>query len=222
MPTAGRRAFVPHAIRYFLRQDYPNCELVVVDDGADPSDDLLPPDPRVRYVRASGQRTLGTKRNLACAAARGELILHWDDDDWHAPWRVSYQASSLLAARADICGLARLWFYDLAAGAAWRYTYPRGQRLWVAGNTLCYSKAFWQANPFPDLTIGEDTRFQWTARPKHIEMLPDDRFFVALIHPHNTSPKHTHDGRWQAQSIEAVQALLGEDWALYATLAGRS
>jgi O-antigen biosynthesis protein len=220
MPTADRRGFVPHAIRYFLRQDYPNCELVVVDDGADPVDDLLPPDSRIRYVRANGRRTLGAKRNLACAAASGELILHWDDDDWQAPWRVRYQAASLLAARADICGLARLWFYDPASGSAWRYMYPQGQRPWVAGNTLCYRKAFWRINPFPDLTVGEDTRFQWTARPKHIQMLPDERFFVALIHPHNTSPKRTHDGRWQAQNVGAVQALLGEDWAFYAGLAG--
>jgi len=30
MPTANRRAFVPHAIRYFLRQDYAQRELVVL------------------------------------------------------------------------------------------------------------------------------------------------------------------------------------------------
>jgi len=32
MPTADRRAFVPQAIRYFLRQDYGNRELIVLDD----------------------------------------------------------------------------------------------------------------------------------------------------------------------------------------------
>jgi hypothetical protein len=29
MPTANRRAFVPRAVVYFLRQDYPNKELVI-------------------------------------------------------------------------------------------------------------------------------------------------------------------------------------------------
>jgi glycosyltransferase involved in cell wall biosynthesis len=32
IPTANRRRFVPQAIRYFLTQDYPNKELIVVDD----------------------------------------------------------------------------------------------------------------------------------------------------------------------------------------------
>ena len=35
MPTASRRRFVPLAIRYFLSQDYPNKELLILDDGDD-------------------------------------------------------------------------------------------------------------------------------------------------------------------------------------------
>ena len=44
MPTYNRRQFIPRAVAYFLAQDYPNLELVVVDDGSDPIDDLLPAD----------------------------------------------------------------------------------------------------------------------------------------------------------------------------------
>jgi glycosyltransferase involved in cell wall biosynthesis len=33
VPTANRRRFVPHAIRYFLAEDYPNKELIIVGDG---------------------------------------------------------------------------------------------------------------------------------------------------------------------------------------------
>jgi hypothetical protein len=44
MPTADRRAFVPLAIRYFLAQDYPEKELIIVDDGADSVADLVPDD----------------------------------------------------------------------------------------------------------------------------------------------------------------------------------
>jgi len=28
-----RRMFVPNAIKYFLNQDYPNKELIIIDDG---------------------------------------------------------------------------------------------------------------------------------------------------------------------------------------------
>ena len=41
MPTADRRRFVPQAIGYFLAQDYPNRELVIVDDGKESVEDLV-------------------------------------------------------------------------------------------------------------------------------------------------------------------------------------
>ena len=51
MPTYNRRPFVPGAIAYFARQEYPNRELIVADDGTDAVGDLVPDDPRVRYLR---------------------------------------------------------------------------------------------------------------------------------------------------------------------------
>ena len=40
MPTANRRAFVPQALAYFMRQDYPHRELIIVDDGPNDVRDL--------------------------------------------------------------------------------------------------------------------------------------------------------------------------------------
>ena len=94
-PTTAA-AFVPLAIQLFLRQDYPNRELIVIDDGDDPVGR-----PRARTTPASAtavcpaRRTIGAKRNLACEQARGEIIAHWDDDDWYAPDRLA------LSGRAD-------------------------------------------------------------------------------------------------------------------------
>jgi len=125
MPTANRRRFVPQAIRLFQRQDYPNRELVIVDDGGDAVDDLTPPDPAIRYVRLDGARTLGAKRNVGVSLCRGDLIMHWDDDDWMAPCRISCQVAALLAAKAAVCGLDRTLFYDLARGCAYLAQYER-------------------------------------------------------------------------------------------------
>src|ERR1044071_5568655 len=118
MPTADRREFVGRAVGYFLRQDYEPKELIVVDDGEDAVGDLMPRDARVRYVRAEGKLTVGAKRNLACEQARGEVIAHWDDDDWHAPRRLSYQVGELLESGAEVCGIRELLFYEPGAGRA--------------------------------------------------------------------------------------------------------
>src|SRR5689334_12979542 len=115
MPTYNRREYIPRAIQYFLRQDYANRELIIVDDGSDPISDLIPPDPSIRYIRLDTRHSIGAKRNMACEAARGEVIAHWDDDDWHAPHRLRYQAEALGNADKALCGLTKLLFYEPAA-----------------------------------------------------------------------------------------------------------
>src|SRR5262249_9719489 len=144
MPTANRRLFLPSAIQCFLRQDYPARELVVVDDGIDPVDDLMPEDARVHYTRVPGTQSVGAKRNLACDKACGEIVVHWDDDDWSSPQRLTYQVTALLHEGFDLCGLDRVVFFDPREGKAWEYFYLSSVRPWVHGATLCYRKNLWR------------------------------------------------------------------------------
>jgi glycosyltransferase involved in cell wall biosynthesis len=217
MPTANRRAFVPQAIRYFLAQDYPNKELVILDDGSDSVADLVPEDPQIRYLRLTGKRTLGDKRNECVEASRGEIILHWDDDDWQAPHRIRYQVEALLQSGAEACGSSTLLFYEPSTGCAWRYVYPAGQRFWLSGNTLCYRRSFWFSNRFPSVNVGEDARFVWSGRPERMLRLEDAPYHVGLIHPNNASPKQTTGVYWQPHSVEEIRRLLGTDWTFYSS-----
>jgi glycosyltransferase involved in cell wall biosynthesis len=218
MPTADRRLFVGQAIQYFLRQNYLNRELIIVDDGVDRVEDLVPSDPRIRYIGLQKKQTIGAKRNRACQEAQGDIVVHWDDDDWMAPWRLTYQVESLREKGADICGLAEIRYYDACLGQAWMYVYPRGEKAWVGGNTLCYTKAFWSRNPFPEISLGEDSRFLWSNKPKRIVALGKTTFFVGLIHPGNTSPKRGKDRRWVSHDIQETRDLMGDDWTFYKKL----
>ena len=210
MPTCNRRLFVPFAIEDFLRQDYPDRELIILDDGMDAIGDLMPVDSRIRYIRLDRKHSIGAKRNIACEEARGDIIVHWDDDDWAAPWRVRHQVAALSAVGADLCGLDTVVFYEPAADRSWEYVYPRGGRPWVYGATLCYTKAFWRKNPFPQVSVGEDTRFVWASRAQRMLALPANDFYVGLIHSGNTSPKRTGDSRWHAVDNTMIAARLGE------------
>jgi ADP-heptose:LPS heptosyltransferase/glycosyltransferase involved in cell wall biosynthesis len=212
MPTANRRRFVPAAIDMFLAQDYPDKELVILDDGQVAVADLVPPRPELRYIRTGWRRSVGAKRNEACEAARGDIILHWDDDDWYAPTRLRYQVESLLGAEADLCGIDHVFFMDPRAGQAWEYVYPAGAAPWVHGATLCYRREFWRDHPFPDINVGEDTRFLFGANGANIRVLADNRFFVGLVHDSNTSPKRVRDPRWQPRAFDSVRAITGEAW----------
>jgi O-antigen biosynthesis protein len=215
MPSANRRGFVPWALRMFLAQDYGNKELLIIDDGDDAVSDLIPAHPQIRYLRAEPGRTLGAKRNLGCECARGEIILHWDDDDWYAPWRIGYQLERLQVGDFDLCGIACAFFVDTHGGQAWEYVYPGGRSPWLCGAALCYRKSFWEEHRFPDVRVGEDTRFVSSARGARVGMLEDNRFFVARIHAGNTCPKRPVGGRWQARPVQLIQSMVGGDWGLY-------
>jgi len=128
MPTANRRAHVTRSIQLFLRQDYPNRELLVLDDGEDRVDDLMPDDHRIRYVGLEQRSVLGEKRNLGCELARGEIVVHWDDDDWQAPNRLSYQVAALRRHGAGMCGLNRVLFFDPAGARGPTATTCGGRR----------------------------------------------------------------------------------------------
>ena len=222
MPTSNRRRYVPQAIRYFRAQDYPYKELVILDDGTESVGDLVPDDPQVRYIRLGGKRTLGAKRNECVVASRGDLVMHWDDDDWMASYRITYQVQALLRAGAELCGLRRMLFYELVTGVSWLYAYPDGQRPWLAGGSLLYTRDFWQRAPFPDIQVGSDTRFVWNRRLDRAVVLPDYRFYVALIHPGNTSPKHRRGPYWARWTGE-LQQIMGADLRFYRSIsqAGR-
>jgi glycosyltransferase involved in cell wall biosynthesis len=220
MPTANRKRWVLQAIHYFQRQTYTNAELVIVDDGTDGTAEFIAErirgDSRIRYIAIPAGRTLGAKRNLSVELSRGDLILHWDDDDWMAPHRIASQMEALKRERAEVSGLPRMLFYDAAARAAWLYDYPQTQRRWVAGGSLLYTKDFWKRGPFPDVQVASDTHFIWNRAHERVAYVEDFNIYVAMIHKSNTSPKSPTDSDyWKPWPAESVERVLGADLAFY-------
>jgi GT2 family glycosyltransferase len=206
MPTADRRRFVPAAIWAFLAQNRDDSELVILDDGADPVADLVPSDPQIRYFRETPRQPLGAKRNRLCELARGEVIVHWDDDDWHAPDRLERQLAALEQSGADICGCDRLLFLADDDTGAWEYVYG-GSKPWVAGGTLCYRRSAWQQRRFSTVGSGEDTLWVFAAPRDRIHVMADNSFYVARVHGGNTSRKSTRGTWWKPRDVHAVRAL---------------
>jgi glycosyltransferase involved in cell wall biosynthesis len=215
MPTYNRRKFMPLAIRYFLRQNYPNKELIIVDDGTDPIMDLIPDESSIQYYRLDKKITLGEKLNLACEYAKGEIIAHWDDDDWYAPSRISYQVNALQNEEADICGINHLLYLHLSTKNAYQYIYPQDQRPWLIGSSLCYSKAMWKQNPFAPINVGMEALFVWASPSHRVKKLPNKEISVHMIHEDNVSPKKTGGTWWHSYPLEEIQNIMQEDWHAY-------
>jgi len=217
LPTRDRPLLAAQAVRYFLRQDYPARELVVVDSGAEPLP--LPADHRIRRLRPHGPVTVGAARNLGNAAARGELLAHWDDDDWIGPGRLWRQVAALQRAPgAAACGLGGLLYYRPAHGDAWRYRPLPQDRPFLAGGTLLYRREAWAAQPFLEIDCGEDAAFVAALGDDRVLPLPDGGWYVALLHGRNTAAKDLADPRWSPGGLDEVAARIGPDGAFYAAM----
>ncbi len=217
MPTRNRRRFVGQALWYFLRQDYQPRELIVLDDGDDPIEDLIPASDTVRYVRLERRRAFGDTLNLACELSQGELIAHWYDDDWQAPDRLSRQVAALEQANADLCGAPDLLYYRVNAGEAWHYCPNHGSR-WLAGGTLLYRRDAWAAHPFPSQDTPHAAGFSARFTPDRIAQLHDPAFYIGVLHTDNAAPRSLTAAGWQRRPLDEVAHRLNGDGAFYVNL----
>ncbi|MEL6719076.1 MAG: glycosyltransferase family 2 protein [Bacteroidota bacterium] len=211
MPTYNRRKFIPNAIEYFLRQDYPNKELVIVDDGEDSIEDLIPKDTQIKYFRTNRFSTLGQKRNYCIEKSTSEYIMHWDDDDWMASYRISYQMTELLKNRVEICGIQNMYFRSIITGECWLYKYPNNAKPWLAGGSLLYTKKFWLKQPFPNIQVASDTAFIFSRNLHDYRVHPNYNFYIATIHSANTSSKQTSNSVWHKEDPNILVNLIQED-----------
>lgn len=219
MPTRDRRAFVAQAVHYFLRQDYPDTELIVVDDGYDKVGDLMPDDPRIRYLRLPAVQSVGAKRNVACQHATGKIIAHWDDDDWSAPGRLRVQVSALLGSGADVCGLSEVLHYRPLRGDAWLYR-AGDARPAVAGCSIVYRRSVWAASAFPDVMTGEDSAFVGRLPPHRVLALAERSLMIAIVHSRNVTSLPLGTSQWVPADLDEIGMLLGLDRLFYTTLRG--
>ena len=208
LPTRDRPLFVIEAVKNFLRQDYPKKELIIIDDGDNSVNSILPADDRIKLIELKHRLPVGEKRNIACKHARGEFIAHFDDDDWYPSNRLQIQISVLLEQGAEVVGTSRLYFFAPRNERAWLYSSP-GQQ-WIAGSTLLYRRSYWSENPFPAVSIGEDSRFI-AARRKTTKLvdLSNPGLCVAMLHSRNTSAKRPEAPLWKSVAPRTIRQLVG-------------
>jgi glycosyltransferase involved in cell wall biosynthesis len=155
MPTYGRPAYVDEAVAMFLAQDYPNKELVILNDCAGQvfSADF----PCVRIINQQARwSSLGAKRNGCITAAHGSIIAIWDDDDVYLPWRISWSWSEMQRYATSFYRPREFWAYwgsdELHDNQA--------VESWVSHAWVMFTKDLWeQVGGYPDAHCGEDALF---------------------------------------------------------------
>lgn len=184
--TRNRRQWIPKAIESFLAQTYRNKELLILADG-ERVRDLIPDNRSIRIIEIEEGYTIGPKRNFGVLRSLGEIIAHWDDDDYSAPGRLDDQVGRLLSSQVAVTGYRSMRFTD---GTSW-WLY-RGAENYSLGTSLCYRRDWALAHQFPSLQIGEDNEFgKIAAETGQMISIDAGELMHAAIHTGNTSPKNT-------------------------------
>lgn len=224
-PTKNRRIFLRRALEYYHRaarlyeQAGGDTEFVIVDGSAEISS--YPVDRYIYQptgvVEAPSVARTGEARNTACEATRGDIILHWDDDDWQHPERILRQVRSLLTVPGGLTYSSSFYWYHVAS----RRACPSGT--WdIGGGTMgaiaAYWREAWQKCPFPN-GGGEDVVFM----REHVELgtpvvdSMDPELVVYMRHAVNYSAL-THY-TWTDKATSAARELMGGDVDFYDELA---
>ena len=218
VPTTRRRAWcLPLCIETFKAQDYAPRELIIVTDADEDRTGLYRFDARITVVKAPPGASLGAKRNLGCAIARGDFIAHFDDDDWRSPdWL--YEATKVLEDRGVLlAGLQTLFTHELASPRrTFVYEPPRESRWWVAGASLVYDRRVFQRHQFPDKNSGEDTAFVHACHQAGLRFAAlDPARYVWQIHDDATGSARGWDPEAPELTLSNVSAekLMGADYA---------
>ena len=215
-PTHDRAAWLPRVVASFQSQTYASLELIVLDDSPQPA--LHPPllgDARIKYIHTAQRLSVGAKRNRMVDAARGEIIVHFDDDDYYSPSYVARMVDSL--GDADLIKLSGWYAYsvDLRRYFYWRtdrisnvhYIVSPGQELTTVsapqllpdflrsnllgyGFSYVYRKQVANAVRFIDRSFGEDVDFFARAlehryRPVYLEDV--EGLALHVMHQRNSS-----------------------------------
>ena len=177
--TCNRPRAALHALHQIEVQDYRPLEALVVDDGNRTAEALLraeyphlqitredSPTPRdgghnasggfsVRLLALSHLHSIGGKRSAAVRAARGDVVLHWDDDDLFEPHRVSAQVEPIYGGVADITVLPVSLLALMPHLEVYAVTSDRA----VLWSSLAYRTSLARELAFADVSLADDLDF---------------------------------------------------------------
>lgn len=197
MPTRERPEWAQRAVECWRSQDYPNKELVILDDLDSPSfpDGISGKGIEYHAQTSELKMTVAEKLNRLCELANGDILIRFDDDDYSAPGRIADQVDRLLTSKLGVTGYHSMLFVD-ASGLIRKYEglkvrgYGAGPD-YALGTSLCFTRAFWEQNRFhEDKRTRPDNNFVRAARnAQQILNVDAGPLMFARVHDHNTSPK---------------------------------
>lgn len=238
MLTRDRPELAAKAVECFRRQTYENKRLLVVNSDQRPLFTLESIGPgEFEAFPGDGNPTIGGLRNWAADwVCDGpwplpEILIHFDDDDWSHPNRITEQVALLQASGADVVGYSEMLFwrtfehFGAVDGSqrepeAWLFQCAK-QLTPAVGTSLCYWRKTWERTKFADLPRGPGGQSEYREFLRNNKVVTDssivetripgvilkDPRMIARIHGANFSPYNIEE-----QIARGSNAMPNEGW----------
>jgi len=168
--TLDRPRFLHHALEAISQQDFPRdaLEVIIIDDSPTPAlaggalegIDKAFIAKCVRYIGLQQRVTIGAKRNLAAAISRGNVVMHWDDDDYYGPSRARLQSAPILGGEADVTLVPLVFSFHTGDAGGPDGFYEADHNTSGHLCTLCFRRSLWSPHAttqrYADSSLMED------------------------------------------------------------------
>lgn len=218
-PTSEREKFLPLIYKVIQNQQFEgNWEWLISDSSFRPSPFIKRlKDSRIRYFYDYENLKIGAKRNFLKKEAQGNIIVHFDDDDFYSPFYLKKVISVL--QDADFCKLSSFFCYASQTKEFfyWDTSHLTNTRYLLSpltgkmiqeidfsnmrksetkrhkkgyGFSYAYKKEVAEKADFRNVNFGEDVAFFHKAEKQkfRINLFPDEEGLVIhIVHDMNTS-----------------------------------
>ena len=148
----GRREFLQFIARGICKQTYKNIKEWVIVDGTKKETSCLPAIidkikkykniPKIVYIPCDPQRknSIGNLRNIAKKTASGDILIHFDDDDYYPLCRIKHAVDQLTASKKQIAGNSDLYMYDVHFESLYQFRSFGDNH--ILGGSMAYTKKY--------------------------------------------------------------------------------
>lgn len=192
-PTRNRRFIFELAVYQFQNFMYPKekLEWVILDNGDDKINDLIPADTRIKYLTLPGDKrySIADLRNYAIKNSSHDIIVYMDDDDYYPSESVYARVKALLKYKSigvGCVGCTNIGAFNIVTKVS---NFVSNGDAFLSEATICHTKKFWNERKFNKMDNGAEYRRFLKDRQSKIRHLPFQFVTIAINHTKNSTER---------------------------------
>lgn len=187
--TINRFIFLKQLFKYIYKQDYlGEKEIIILNDGHKKLSNIpIQDNTKYRLINLKTKNTIGYKRNLLNDEAHGDILIYFDDDDYHAPTRITHTVESLIGGNNLIAGSSKSFVFKASNKKIYEYG-PYGRNHSGAGS-MGFFKEYTNYHKFDELKNNAEESSFTKNFTEPMTQLDAKKTILVIHHQQNTFDK---------------------------------